>query len=100
MYSMMIKEKDGNGWEEFIFDSKIDLNNKDPGFENPVSNPALWIKEDDDRFSENQSYELVVNEAGRFALVRAYTFKNIEGLPDEAPRYMDYKKTLNGITKR
>ena len=100
MYSMMVKETDQNTWQESIFDAKIDLNNKDPDFENPVSNPSLWIREDDDRIDENQSYELVVNQAGRFALVRAYTFKNIEGLPDEAPRYMDYKKTLNGITKR
>ena len=99
VYSLIVK-MDTRTHMEFIFDDKSDLNYKDPDFVNPMSNPALWIKENESGIGENQFYEVVVSTAGLFALERAYTFKSIEGLPDEAPMYRDYKKTLKGITKK
>ena len=99
VYSLIVK-MDTRTHLEFIFDDKSDLNYKDPDFVNPMSNPALWIKENESGIGENQFYEVVVSTAGLFALERAYTFKSIEGLPDEAPMYRDYKKTLKGITKK
>jgi hypothetical protein len=99
VYSLMVKMETSTH-VEYIFDDKSDLNYKDPDFVNPLSNPALWVKENESGIGENQFYEVVVSTAGLFALERAYTFKTIEGLPDTAPVYRDYKKTLNGITKK
>jgi hypothetical protein len=60
----------------YLFDKNIEM---DP--ENPqVSHPATWIAEGE--IDENQFYQLVVNPAGLFTLVRIDSFQNIPGLPD------------------
>jgi hypothetical protein len=78
----------------YIFDKNIV---KDP--DNPqVSHPATWVQADG--LDENQFYQLVVNPAGLFTLVRIESFRNITGLPVHPPEHRNYKKALQGINRK
>ena len=78
----------------YIFDQNIV---KDP--DNPqASHPATWVQADG--LDENQFYQLVVNPAGLFTLVRIESFRNIKGLPDRPPEHRNYEKVLQGINRK
>ena len=79
----------------YIFDKNIDMDPDNP----QVSHPATWVQANGE-LDENQFYQLVVNPAGLFTLVRIESFQDIEGLPDRPPEYRNYTKTLQGISKK
>ena len=80
----------------YVFDKSLDL---DPATNPQVSHPATWVQADG-QLDENQFYQLVVNPAGLFTLVRIKSFRDIPGLPTHPPQHRNYTKTLTGIVPR
>ena len=81
--------------KRYIFDKSLDL---DPATNPQVSHPATWVQAEE--LDENQFYQLVVNPAGLFTLVRIQSFRDIPGLPTRPPEHRNYTKTLSGIVPR
>lgn len=85
--------------QTYIFDKSLQIDDDDGSNESlQVSHPATWVHENG--IDEDQFYQLVVNPAGLFTLVRIESFRHIEGIPVTPPTYREYKKTLTGITKK
>lgn len=72
----------------YRFDKNLGIENEDVR-DGQVSHPATWVQ-GNDMIGENQFYQLVVNPAGLFTLVRIESFKHIEGLPATPPTHRDY----------
>jgi len=84
--------------QTYIFDTKLNMDDDRTTDTRKMSHPATWIHEND--IDENQYYQLVVNPAGLFTMVRIESFKHVEGIPTTPPEYREYTKTLTGINRK